>query len=54
MRLQAIIKYLTVNKETKIKVTGKHVKLETKTKVDSVKTPRPYWRLRDNRGIQVK
>jgi len=30
------------------------VKLETKTNVDSVKTPRPYWRLRENRGLQEK
>jgi len=51
MRLHAIIKYLTVKKETEIKCTGKHVKVETKTNVDSVKTPRPYWRLRENRGI---
>jgi len=36
MTLQAIIKCLTVKKETEIKSNGKHVKLETKTNVDSV------------------
>jgi hypothetical protein len=42
MRPHAVIKYVTVKKETGIKGTGKHIKLETKTNIDSVKTPRPY------------
>jgi len=47
MRLHAVIMCLTVKKETEIK-------LETKTNVDSVKTSRSYWRLRENIWIRGK